>query len=73
MGVADGVVRLRIQGSDHGCHSTGQKLKAAVEEALADKAPDAAAIEIEEAAAATGPAVAFVPLEELVRKNGRQR
>ena len=32
LGVADGVVRLRIRGSDHGCHSTGQKLKAAVEE-----------------------------------------
>ncbi|HVS38671.1 MAG TPA: NifU family protein [Gemmataceae bacterium] len=66
LGVADGVVRLRIQKSDQGCHSTGPKLRAAVEAALTDRAPDAVAVEIEEAAV-------LIPAAELLRRNGRHQ
>jgi Fe-S cluster biogenesis protein NfuA len=70
LSLADGFVRLRIQGSERGCHSTAQQMRAAVERAMDNKAPDAVAVEIEEAAA--GPAVAFIPVQELVRKDGRR-
>ncbi|HEY7543680.1 MAG TPA: NifU family protein, partial [Blastocatellia bacterium] len=48
LGIADGVVRLRLEAAQ-GCSSSSQALKAAVEEALYDAAPDAAALEIETA------------------------
>jgi Fe-S cluster biogenesis protein NfuA len=47
LGVADGVIRLRLQGSCHGCPSSSTTFKLAIEEAIVAAAPDAAAIEIE--------------------------
>jgi Fe-S cluster biogenesis protein NfuA len=44
LGVARGVVRLRMQGS---CSSSAATLKVSIEEAIYDKAPDVTAIEVE--------------------------
>jgi len=38
-------VRLRLEGSCHGCPSSTQTLKNAIEEAIYKRAPDIAAIE----------------------------
>ncbi|HEV2914839.1 MAG TPA: NifU family protein [Pyrinomonadaceae bacterium] len=42
-----GVVRLRMQGSCHGCPSSAMTLKLAIEEAIYEAAPDVTAIEVE--------------------------
>ncbi len=47
VGVIDGVVTLRMQGSCHGCPSSAMTLKLAIEEAIYAAAPDVAAIEVE--------------------------
>jgi len=47
LGIEDGVVRLRLQGSCHGCPSSAMTLKQTIEEAIHDSAPDVAAIEVE--------------------------
>jgi Fe-S cluster biogenesis protein NfuA len=46
----DGVVRLRLLGSCHGCPSSGLTLESTIENAILSRAPDAAGIEIERAA-----------------------
>ena len=50
LGVANGVVRLRVQGTRDRCASAGHALKQAIEEAVYQQAPDVNAIDIEEAA-----------------------
>ena len=47
VGVNQGVVRLRMQGSCHGCPSSAMTLKLAIEEAIFAAAPDVVAIEVE--------------------------
>jgi Fe-S cluster biogenesis protein NfuA len=47
LGVEEGVVRLRLQGSCHGCPSSAVTLKQTIEEAIMEKAPDAAGIQVE--------------------------
>ncbi|HEX4124920.1 MAG TPA: NifU family protein [Tepidisphaeraceae bacterium] len=48
LGITDsGAVRLRMQGSCHGCPSSAATLKNSIEQAIYDKAPDVAAIEVE--------------------------
>ncbi|MBC7929298.1 MAG: NifU family protein [Rubrivivax sp.] len=47
LGVDDGVVRLRLQGSCKSCPSSAMTLKLAIEEAIYEAAPDVAAIEAE--------------------------
>ncbi|MDQ3871969.1 MAG: NifU family protein [Chloroflexota bacterium] len=47
LGVADGVVRLRMQGSCSGCPSSAVTLKLAIEEAIYKVAPDVMGIEAE--------------------------
>jgi Fe-S cluster biogenesis protein NfuA len=42
-----GVVRLRLQGSCDGCPSSAVTMKTSIEEAIYEKAPDVAAIEVE--------------------------
>ncbi|MDT5156160.1 MAG: hypothetical protein QOC99_531 [Acidobacteriota bacterium] len=67
LGVEDGVVRLRLQGSCQSCPSSSMTLKLAIEEAIFEAAPDVSAIEAEgvlEPPAPTG----LVPL---VRLTGR--
>lgn len=47
LGVEDGVVRLRLEGSCKSCPSSSVTLKLAVEEAIYEQAPDVVAIEAE--------------------------
>jgi Fe-S cluster biogenesis protein NfuA len=47
LGVIDGVVRLRMQGSCHGCPSSALTLKNAIEQAIYAAAPDVTVIEVE--------------------------
>jgi len=47
LGVDDGVVRLRLEGSCHGCPSSAATLRGAVEEAIARAAPDVERVETE--------------------------
>jgi Fe-S cluster biogenesis protein NfuA len=54
LGVADGVVHLRLEGSCNGCPSSAATLRGAVEEAIARAAPDVDRIETEGVAEPTG-------------------
>jgi Fe-S cluster biogenesis protein NfuA len=47
LGLDDGVVRLRMTGSCHGCPSSLATLRQTIETAIYDAAPDVAAIEVE--------------------------
>jgi Fe-S cluster biogenesis protein NfuA len=47
LGIARGVVRLRMEGSCNGCASSALTLKLAIEEAICEKAPDVTGIEVE--------------------------
>jgi Fe-S cluster biogenesis protein NfuA len=47
LGVDEGVVRLRMTGSCHGCPSSAATLRQTIETAIYDAAPDVAAIEVE--------------------------
>lgn len=47
LGTAEGVVRLRLDGSCNGCASSAMTLKNAIEEAIYEAAPDLAALEVE--------------------------
>jgi Fe-S cluster biogenesis protein NfuA len=67
LGIEDGVVRLRFQGSGKSCPSTAATLKLAIEEAIYEAAPDATAIETEEVLPPPAPP-ALVPLGRLRRK-----
>jgi Fe-S cluster biogenesis protein NfuA len=55
LGIEDGVVRLRFQGSGKSCPSTATTLKLAIEAAIYEAAPDVTAIEAEEVLAAPAP------------------
>jgi Fe-S cluster biogenesis protein NfuA/nitrite reductase/ring-hydroxylating ferredoxin subunit len=60
----DGTVRLRLQGSCHGCPSSSMTLKLAIEEAIREAAPDVTAIRVEgEAPAVVPPSRPLVVLE----------
>src|SRR5262249_42532332 len=47
LGVWDGVVRLRLEGSCHGCPSSTVTMKLAIEQAVTEAAPEVTAIEVE--------------------------
>ena len=47
LGITEGTVRLRLQGSCHGCPSSAMTLKLAIEEAIYNAAPDATALEVD--------------------------
>lgn len=47
LGVDEGVVRLKLEGSCHGCASSALTSKLAIEEAIFDAAPDVIALEVE--------------------------
>lgn len=59
-----GTVRLRMQGSCHGCPSSAMTLKLAIEQAIHEAAPDVGAILVEgQTGAGHAPAPEFVTLE----------
>jgi Fe-S cluster biogenesis protein NfuA len=64
--VSDGVVRLRLQGSCHGCPSSAVTMRQTIEEAILGRAPDVASIEVEnlveESPTAAGPARMALPV-----------
>jgi Fe-S cluster biogenesis protein NfuA len=68
--VTGGDVRLRLEVSGHGCGSSAQGLKAAIEDALYEAAPDMTSLEVEggiEQQTIAG----FVPIEQLRVKCAR--
>jgi Fe-S cluster biogenesis protein NfuA len=46
LGIDQGVVRLRLEGSCHGCPSSAMTLKQTIEEAICEKAPDVVSIQV---------------------------
>jgi Fe-S cluster biogenesis protein NfuA len=54
LGVADGVVRLKLEGACHGCPSSALTLRSAVEEAIMRAAPDVDRIDAEGAVEPSG-------------------
>jgi len=65
LGVEDGVVRLRLQGSCSGCPSSAMTLKLAIEDAIHKAAPDVEAVEAEGALESNGSAEAAPALLKL--------
>ena len=64
LGVEEGVVRLRLEGSCSGCPSSAMTLKLAIEEAIFKAAPDVESVEAEDADAGAQPpaTVSGIPL-----------
>jgi Fe-S cluster biogenesis protein NfuA len=62
LGVEDGVVRLRLQGSCHSCPSSALTMQQTIEEAIYGKAPEVTAIEVE-----------GLPADSSAHENGRAR
>jgi Fe-S cluster biogenesis protein NfuA len=71
---AEGVVRLRLHGSCHGCPSSQLTLKQTIEESLYAAAPDITVLEVEGVAAETAPpSSGFVPLSMLAPLGNSKR
>jgi Fe-S cluster biogenesis protein NfuA/nitrite reductase/ring-hydroxylating ferredoxin subunit len=66
LGIADGVARLRLQGSCNGCPSSTVTLKLAIEDAIQKAAPDLAGI-VTEGVAAPAP-INFLPAAEFASR-----
>ncbi|QBJ96118.1 hypothetical protein ERC79_09125 [Rhodococcus sp. ABRD24] len=66
--VSDGVVRLRLLGSCHGCPSSAVTLQLAVEGAVQAAAPETTAIEVQpgDLGASTTPTPGVIPVESLL-------
>ncbi|HEY2290587.1 MAG TPA: NifU family protein [Thermoanaerobaculia bacterium] len=62
LGIADGVVRLRLEGSCHGCPSSAVTMKLAIEKAIAEAAPEVVGIEVEGVADPASPAEPLVQI-----------
>lgn len=58
LGIQDGVIRLRLEGSCHGCQSSTVTMKLAIEKAIEEAAPDLIGIEVEGVADAAAPVAA---------------
>jgi Fe-S cluster biogenesis protein NfuA len=52
LGVDDGIVRLRLEGSCHSCPSSAVTMKQTIEQAIYGTAPEVSAIEVEDLTAA---------------------
>jgi len=73
LGVEDGVVRVRMQGSCDGCASSAVTLKLAIEDAVHKAAPDVDRVEAEGAAAPAHPpppALLQIELSDVLRAPG---
>jgi Fe-S cluster biogenesis protein NfuA len=57
--IADAIVRIKIESSGHGCGSTPEKLKATVEQAILEAAPEVVEIAVE---GIPSTSVGFVPV-----------
>jgi len=65
LGVEQGIAHLRLQGSCHGCPSSTQTLKTAIEEAIQKAAPELLGIEAEGTVAPAPPVANFIPISTL--------
>jgi Fe-S cluster biogenesis protein NfuA/nitrite reductase/ring-hydroxylating ferredoxin subunit len=71
LGVGEGVVRLRLQGSCSGCPSSTMTLKLAIEEAIFKAAPEIESVEAEGVAEAPPePRLIQLPVADSVRRQG---
>ena len=68
--IDDGVVRLQMKGSCHGCPSSAMTLKTKIDEAICAIAPDAVAIEVTDLTDEPASAAGFVPVEALFGLHG---
>jgi Fe-S cluster biogenesis protein NfuA len=59
IGIADAVVRVKIQSSGHGCGSSADALKGTVEQAILEAAPEVVEVVVEGLPA---PVAGFVPV-----------
>jgi Fe-S cluster biogenesis protein NfuA/nitrite reductase/ring-hydroxylating ferredoxin subunit len=73
LGLDEGVVRLRLEGSCKSCPSSAMTLKLAIEEAIYEAAPDVAAIEAEGVLEQQTAPSGFVPLGRLRSEDDSQR
>lgn len=72
LAVAEGAVRLRLEGSCKSCPSSVQTIKQTIEEAVYEAAPDVTQIEIEQTEPQPGePNTTFIPVEQLLRGSSR--
>lgn len=73
LGIVDGIVRLRTQGSCHGCPSSALTLRTTIEDAVRASAPDVAAIEVEGAVdSPVDGASGFISENQLLNGNGKR-
>ena len=63
--LTDGVVQLKLQGSCHGCPSSAQTLRNAIEEAIFEFAPDIKRLDVAGVVEQPPPSSGFVPLEAI--------
>jgi Fe-S cluster biogenesis protein NfuA len=63
--LTDRVVKLKLEGSCHGCPSSSQTLRNAIEEAIFEFAPDVERLEVSGVVEQPPPASGFVPLEAI--------
>lgn len=68
-----GVVRLRMQGSCHGCPSSAATLQNSIEQAILETAPDVTEIAVEGVVPAAPVSPGFVPVERLTSHPGKSR
>ena len=69
LGITEGVLRLKLQGSCNGCASSAMTLKLAIEEAIYEAAPDVVGLDVE-GVLGEAPRSGFVQLEKSPRQNG---
>jgi Fe-S cluster biogenesis protein NfuA len=64
IGVSEGVVRVKLESSGHGCGNSPDALRTMLEQAILEIAPEAVEVAVEGAASGATPATAsgFVPL-----------
>ena len=70
LAVADGVARLRLEGSCSGCPSSTMTLKLAIEDAIAKSAPDVEQVEAEGAVASPPSPLIQLEVVDSASKNG---
>jgi Fe-S cluster biogenesis protein NfuA/nitrite reductase/ring-hydroxylating ferredoxin subunit len=72
LGVADGVARLRLEGSCHGCPSSAATVRLAVEGAVTEAAPEVTEVEVEGMTAPAEPALLQIGPHPAAGMSGRR-
>lgn len=69
--IVDGVVRLRLRGSCHGCPSSEQTLRCTIEDAIRAAAPDVSAITVDGPNPVSAATAGFLSVDQLVSARSR--